>query len=87
MVLITNFGDVTTTGNSTVNGSLTVLGTFSSFADLRSATGLQSIGNTAVPFSQVWANTFTATTANVMSIYGTQGFVGVATTNPQGTTL
>ena len=83
MVLITNFGDVTTTGNMIVNNNFTVLGSFTSFASLLvGGAAPLSIGNAASPFSQVFASTLTSTTANVTSIYGTQGFVGVGTTNP-----
>lgn len=78
--MITNFGDVVTTGNTSVALSLNVQGAYSYFAG--SITGAGSAS-----FSNVVTVTLNATTVNTTSIFGTQGFVGIGTTDPSGTTL
>jgi hypothetical protein len=71
-----------------VYNNLTVLGAFTSFTNvLVGGANPLSIGTVASPFSQVFAATLTATTANVTSIYGTQGCVGIGTINPGQATL
>ena len=87
MVLITNFGDVTTTGNMTVQNTLTVQGVFSSLSGILVGAGPVTIGNVTSGFSQIYVATMNTTTMNVTSLYGNAGFIGVGTTNPSGTTL
>jgi hypothetical protein len=80
MVVITNFGDVVTTGNTSVALSLNVQGAYSYF-------GGSITGAGGASFSNVLTVTLNATTLNTTSIFGTQGFVGIGTTDPSGTSL
>ena len=88
MVLITNFGDVTTTGNMTVSNLLTVQGAFIFASSIFTSGSVPlSIGNVASPFSQVFVTTLTSPSVNVANIYGPRGSVGIGTTNPGQATL
>jgi hypothetical protein len=80
MVVITNFGDVVTTGNTSVALSLNVQGYYSYFGG--SITGAGSAS-----FSNIVSVSLNATTVNTTSIFGTQGFIGIGTTDPSGTSL
>jgi hypothetical protein len=86
MPIITNFGDTNTTGNVTLSQNLTVQGSFAIFyGSILTGSGNSTLGNVANPFSNLYATNANISNINTTSIFGTSGFVGIGTTNPNAT--
>ena len=83
--LVTNFGDSTTTGNTVLQQNLTVQGAYSTFSgNILTTSASSTIGNAASRFASIYSTTLNVTTANLTSIYGPVGVVGIATTPTTG---
>lgn len=86
MPIITNFGDTNTTGNVTLSQNLTVQGSYALFyGSLIPGLGTSTLGNVTNPFSNLYVTNANISNINTTSLFGTAGFIGIGTTNPNAT--